>query len=546
MKPLIEILHNFSFDELVELLPNGSLEFTASIQEDSSEPTISTLSQIAYVTLGTDLILNNDLRTLLIERMTTDQLKKFFPELVASSPNVSSAHYKALKEWSKANLSIFADRMKMTDTVEALTKTDTSIDSIIKIEPTYGLYPYQKDISDEVLRYLSKGQTRLMLHLPTGAGKTRTAMNIVAQHLRENPDNLVLWLADREELCSQALDEFKKSWSALGNRTCTGYGFYSQSDVSLSGVSSGCVVAGLHKLLRLRRNDARNLKLLYSELRSKVSLVIFDEAHKAIAPEYSSLVEDFLADANFKASLIGLTATPGRTYQDDGLSDDDKALANFFGNTKISMKVRGYLSPIDYLVDNNFLAKAEFLSLKYQMSEVYGYSLQGLTDAETNKELAKIPERNKTIVSIAKNEAESGSQIIIFACSVDHARKIAVALNYLGISSASIDSQSDTAVTRRSKINRYKNGEIQVLTNFGVLTAGFDAPKTSVAIIAKPTKSLVEYLQMAGRAMRGFESGGNYACKIYTVLDEIPEFNNVSLGTAFWNDLWTETNANDK
>lgn len=542
---LLNILNNFSYDELAEMLPKGSLDFTIGLREDQGESTVSDLAKIVMSTVGSDFVLRKDLREKLICRMLPSHLSELFPEFNIKSSAVTPSHYDAIASWSEANIEAFSAKLEMSDAIEALQFLNTSIDTIVKIEPEYGLYPYQKDISDEVLKRLSRSSTRLMVHLPTGAGKTRTAMNIIAQHLRADSKNIVLWLADREELCTQALDEFKKSWKALGNRTCTGYGFYSQSDVSLSGITSGCIVAGLHKLLRIRKTDSRKLQLLYEELRSKVTLVVFDEAHKAIASEYSAVVTDFIGNTSFKASLIGLSATPGRTFLQNGTSDSNEALAKFFGNQKVSMKVQGYLSPVDYLVEKGFLAKATFKSIAYEQSEVYGYSLRGLNDVDTNKALAAHNARNKTIKDIVLKECLSGSQIILFACSVDHAQKLAVALNFYGIRAASIDSKTDSLESRRSKITRYKKGDLQVLTNFGVLTAGFDAPRTNVAIIAKPTKSLVEYLQMAGRAMRGVHSGGNAECTIYTVLDEIPEFNNVSIGTSHWNGLWKEYNSNE-
>ena len=73
------------------------------------------------------------------------------------------------------------------------------------------------------------------------------------------------------------------------------------------------------------------------------------------------------------------------------------------------------------------------------------------------------------------------------------------------------------------------------LFNYAVLTAGFDAPRTRCAIIARPTKSLVLYSQMVGRAMRGTRSGGNKSCEIYTVVDTaLPGFGSVVEAFSHW------------
>jgi DNA repair protein RadD len=73
-----------------------------------------------------------------------------------------------------------------------------------------------------------------------------------------------------------------------------------------------------------------------------------------------------------------------------------------------------------------------------------------------------------------------------------------------------------------------------------VLTTGFDAPKTSGAIIARPTTSLVLYSQMVGRAARGPLAGGNEHAEVATVVDTgLPGF--TSLVDAFhnWEDVWS-------
>ena len=74
-----------------------------------------------------------------------------------------------------------------------------------------------------------------------------------------------------------------------------------------------------------------------------------------------------------------------------------------------------------------------------------------------------------------------------------------------------------------------------MLFNYGVLTAGFDAPRTRCVIIARPTTSLVLYSQMAGRAMRGPKAGGNLKAEIFTVADtNLPGFGSVTDAFTNW------------
>lgn len=103
---------------------------------------------------------------------------------------------------------------------------------------------------------------------------------------------------------------------------------------------------------------------------------------------------------------------------------------------------------------------------------------------------------------------------------------------------------ADTPSTERARIiANYKmvSDEAQILCNFGVLTTGFDAPQTSAALIARPTRSLVLYSQMVGRAIRGTRVGGNAKAEIVTVVDTgLPGFGSVAEAFTNWEDVWSE------
>jgi len=87
-----------------------------------------------------------------------------------------------------------------------------------------------------------------------------------------------------------------------------------------------------------------------------------------------------------------------------------------------------------------------------------------------------------------------------------------------GINAAYVDGTCDKNY-RRSVISSYKNGKVQILCNFGVLTTGFDAPNTDVVVLARPTISSVLYSQMIGRAMRGPKMGGKERTHIIDIRD---------------------------
>ena len=483
---------------------------------------------------------NKSLRNLIIKRLTEDEAQQLIEvKLDLKSLEIRSEDYWNFIEQYICNaLEVWADFLGLKEEYKASRQTSQVTKDTVYSEPQYALYPYQRDIVRKVVNLINEGnQDRLLVHLPTGSGKTRTAMSIAATHLSQKEDGLVLWLADTEELCTQASLEFNKSWSALGNRGVSIYSYYSDSNKTLNTVESGFISAGLQRL-NSRKNGSE--KAYFKKLLDKVSLVIFDEAHKAIAKTYKETVNELLYNGRDKF-LIGLSATPGRKFSLDD-ETEDRQLSRFFSENKITMNVDGYRSPIQYLIDERYLAEPQYLPIDYEGSTDFEFTEKQIKE-ELNqllKNLSTVESRNSAIIKQAIIEYESGASIIIFACNVEHAIALSETLNCLGYPSASVTSSEDSAQSRRFKIQQFKQKKLKILINFGILTTGFDAPCTSVAIIARPTMSLVLYSQMAGRAMRGKKSGGNETCKIYTVLDNIPEFTSLCKAFGHWNDNWNE------
>src|SRR5690606_35879125 len=119
-------------------------------------------------------------------------------------------------------------------------------------------------------------------------------------------------------------------------------------------------------------------------------------------------------------------------------------------------------------------------------------------------------DRNQLILAEAEALLKKHARVILFATSVMHAKLMVAILAAKGHDAELILSETPSS-TRERIIRKFKSNDPtpKILCNFGVLTTGFDAPKTSGALIARPTKSLVLYSQMVGRAIRGLKQGGN-------------------------------------
>ena len=408
------------------------------------------------------------------------------------------------------------------------------------ISSKYGLFPYQRRTMRQVCTAIRGGHGRVVLHMPTGSGKTRTAMHIVSQFLLNSEPSIVVWLAASAELLEQAADAFQNAWPHLGNREIQVLRFWGDHAPELSGFSDGIVIAGIQKMCALMKRD--RLGLL--RLGKLTGLVVVDEAHQAIAPTYKEVINT-LADTGINNALLGLTATPGRTWSD---IETDEQLSDFFDNRKIPLQIEEGVNPISFLVNEGYLAKPTFHRIEVEAPfDLDQNSIQVSTNSDYNPEiletLSEDCSRNVIILDEIRRLVEKGhKRIIFFASSVRHAELIDGALNALNIDCRIVTANTGSTERRRIiKLFRAENSKPMILSNFGVLTTGFDAPNTSAAVIARPTKSLVLFSQMVGRAIRGPKAGGNENCTISTVVDiNLPGFGDVAEAFTNWEDVWHE------
>lgn len=420
-----------------------------------------------------------------------------------------------------------------------LPETGDDIAPRILVHAEYPLFKHQRDACYRVLAQLRAPPRRVLLHMPTGAGKTRTAMNAIAQAFRDEPEeeNVVVWLAHSEELCEQAAQEFSRAWAILGNRDIHLFRQFAQHQNPLDEVRGGFLVGGL--ALMYSRSLSEQSSFL--NLGRRVKLVIMDEAHQATAPTYNHLLR--LLAPNEGTAILGLSATPGRSWLD---AEEDARLAEFFRHNKVGLEIEGYDDPIAFLQAEGYLARAEYVSLPYAPGRevsLTGAEQQALADGLDIPEriigrLSQDHQRNLLLLQNIRAEADRGGKILVFACSVDHALLLADILQMQGYRVAAVTSATPRQ-KRRQIVTAYRDrDELQILTNFGVLTTGFDAPKTNTAVIARPTQSVVLYGQMVGRAARGPRAGGNETCRILTVVDQLPGFRNMADAFSFWDEIW--------
>ena len=419
---------------------------------------------------------------------------------------------------------------------ETLTPTTPSSSTVV---PAYDLFDHQRGAVQKLMPVLAQDNRRAVLHLPTGVGKTRTAMHIVAQYLCSNEPSVVVWLASGSELLEQAVDSFRIAWGHLGNRPVSVETMWGTKNCDLDDFTDGFLAIGLSKAWALMSREDPGWA---ARLAARVRLVVFDEAHQSIANTYRRVTEELTLD--YRCALLGLTATPGRTWAD---LDKDGVLAEFYGYNKIGLDVPAE-NPITYLIENKFLAKPNFRT-------IFAEPGLSLTDQEIgNMAVAlDIPRQVLDALSIGEKYivavlnaieqlfADGHHRVLVFAASVRHARVLTAILAARGLFASVVTGLTPEQERRRAIRNftQDSNGRPMALVNFGVLTTGFDAPKASAVVIARPTQSLVLYSQMVGRAIRGPKAGGTEHCEVVTVVDpSLPGFGDVAAAFENWEDVW--------
>lgn len=391
------------------------------------------------------------------------------------------------------------------------------------------LKDYQIELKAELKRTLEEqgDEAKSLISLPTGAGKTRIAVEAYTEYLRPRffEGKYLIWIAQSEELCEQAIVTFQQNWQNLEfTESLRIYRFYGSHNLNVDSMQGGIVVCSINKLYNaIKEKETEAVRLLIANC----GACIIDEAHRAVTMMYEtfySYSQQIRGEMMFP--ICGLTATPGRT-------DDITKLTDFFIFRLVTptLPERYAEKPVEYFRDKEYLArpihKIITTDVTYTINindENAGKLLEELQEAMDKagcKELAKSDKRNRKILETLLRI--SSEQTIVYACTVEHARLLEAALIVKGVKAAAI-----TANTPRSKrllyIEKFREGEIKILINHSVLTTGFDAPKTNNIVICRPIFSDILYEQIVGRGLRGQAFGGTKTCNIIDFTDNLGRF----------------------
>ena len=334
-----------------------------------------------------------------------------------------------------------------------------------ELPETFAPRPYQAEAIRALISAWQGANNRLAVVLPTGAGKTVVFANLISELLAQLGGRRALVIAHREELIEQAAAKIR----AVRPDLLVGVVKAERDEHQDADV----IVASIQTLAVARRREAIE----------NIGVVIVDECHHAAAPSYMTVLEHFGAWRGLP--VAGFTAT--MTRADGGLADVWQEVV--FTLDILEMIEDGYLC--DVRGKRVVVEGLDLDAVRTRAGDLQDGQLgQALEDSDAGPVVAK-----------AYREHAADRPGVIFTPTVATAQAMAEAFTAGGIPAAAVwgdMSRDDRAAT----LDAYRRGDVQVLANCMVLTEGFDAPWTSCAVIARPTKSAGLYCQMAGRALR--------------------------------------------
>lgn len=568
----LDLMNNFSISDLQQILGEEIIE-NLNEWDYSQEDRLSKTKLIQMIDslFGIEILKNQFVREKLLLSMGKNEIenlsKNYLPK---DSSNDLKNVCKILSEKTWGNNSLSLELLELWGINENIFENNEKSDFpvITKInsdERFYELLDYQFFIKQRVLNILNSGLPlgRILVHMPTGTGKTKTAMHIITNYIEFSlhKQGLVIWVAHTNELLDQACSTFCSVWKHLGDGEINVYKLCGNAEIEdCSNQLNGIMFCGLSKLMSVANSN----KKLFSRLVQDCRLFIFDEAHKAAAKETKKAIEKFMVKKPGMENrfLLGLTATPGRTSD---YSDENKNFALMFDNQIISIdsEVINYMNfgkqvgintsseknIIKYFQERRILSKMKKEELSYEQNftekELAILKKQLSSENEndyTNAQLeilARNKKRNQAILAKLREIYLQKKPTIVFACSVIHAKMLSAILTLEEIPNCVVTGGINP-IDRKKAIDSFKdrNNPCNIIINCEVLTTGFDATNIQCVFITRPTKSIVLYSQMIGRGLRGPMMGGQEECLLVDVKDNLESFDNekaFSYFDSYWN-----------
>ena len=313
------------------------------------------------------------------------------------------------------------------------------------------LRDYQSECSDAVIKDLET-YDRVGAVLPTGSGKSLIEVDIIDRLLEDMPfDHCILFLCHIKDLTTQLYETYqahgenpKAAFLYMGT---TRRPFFS-SKVLFSTMQSA----------------SQEKRRLDSPLGKKVTHIVIDEAHFFGVKSYEKICDEFYPGAK----VIGFSATPFRENQ-----------FSFAMFDRVS-----YAIDIKTMIDRGFLVPPSLIQMAFP-DEAFSTRMASIVKIWQEKE------KPRKMVSIC------------YFPTVEQALEARNVFSGVGARTEFVDAKTIEKDTARI-YKAARDGKVDVIVNVNKISTGIDIPAIAAIFMPYPTKSVVQYLQRIGRALRPF------------------------------------------
>lgn len=382
---------------------------------------------------------------------------------------------------------------------------------------------YQLDCVRTLVNNYKASKQKMLVHMATGLGKTRTAVAFVKTLLSYGLAKRILFVVDRRMLAKQAVDkgfslisrEFPSSWITTSN-------FKTHKHVSIHVVVID------------------TLEMIYSDIPATFyDLIMVDECHRSINVNRSLIFDHFLCPR------IGMTATPRIAIVKEGtdVAEEDLAIMDTYRLFGCETGEPDFKFDMDRGIEEGFLAPykpVELLSSLIKEAEESGIEFDHVLDPQEKYEIAlggekklKLEQLNRKFISeenclrIAeelKKNTQWGEKVLLFGVSQAHCIELAKAVNKVFENDYSEKPYyAETIISENNELNETLKAWFEkpyqkpyIAVSVDIMSTGVDIPCVRFVSFAALTKSVGRYIQMLGRGTRLDPKTGKFS---FTVLD---------------------------
>lgn len=381
---------------------------------------------------------------------------------------------------------------------------------------------YQKECIEILIKKYRQNKQKMLVHMATGLGKTRTAVALTKALLDSGMARKVLFVVDRIMLAQQALDD--------------GFSLISKDYVSARLRGSNFHInkhANIHIIV------IDTLENIYRDIPNNFyDLIIVDECHRSININRKLIFDHFLCPR------IGLTATPRVAIAKKGknISEDDLAIIDTYKLFGCESGEPDYEFGIDQAIDEGFSAPYEVLEIKtylVKLAEEKGVEFDHIFDPEEQKEIALEGKKNikleqlnrkylakeqiRRVAEEIKKHTVFGEKVILFGVSQAHCQMLANELNNIfeDNSGETGTRYAEPIISNNNDMNhvlktwfKKSNKKPYIAVSVDIMSTGVDIPCVRYIAFSALTKSVGKYIQMLGRGTRLDPKTGKFSFKV--------------------------------